>query len=492
MGGATVTAVTRLKKDYQKLMKDPVPYAIACPLSSNILEWHYVVFGAPETPYEGGYYHGKLIFPADFPFRPPSIYMITPSGRFQVNTRLCLSISDFHPDTWNPSWTVSTIIMGLISFMNETSPTLGSLSTSDAEKRLLSRRSRDFNLRDKQFCEIFSDLASTLHEEAEREREANASSDTNSSDPNATNNSFSVQISELESALPRRVVQFGGVQNDVVLPSTYLLILIMTRPEDFEVRGVIRDTWLRLSTKTPQLFRYAFSIGTKNLSIADMEHLHSEHRQTNDLIMLDDLWDNYNKLSMKTALSIRFAVSHYNFKFLLKVDGDSFVRLGSLLKSLKDIEHPRLYWGFLDGRAKPFRKGKWKDSSWILCDRYLPYMLGGGYVLSHSWAKFIATNFGVLKFFQSEDVSVGAWLAGLDVKYVHDPRFDTEFVSRGCHNEYLITHKKSPNEMKVLFTNVRDKGRLCLQEYRKRGSYVYDFSAPASQCCTRKNDSSIP
>lgn len=44
--------------------------------------------------------------------------MITPSGRFQVDTRLCLSISDFHPDTWNPSWTVSTILMGLVSFMN--------------------------------------------------------------------------------------------------------------------------------------------------------------------------------------------------------------------------------------------------------------------------------------------------------------------------------------------------------------------------------------
>lgn len=84
MGGATVTAITRLKKDYQRLIKDPVPYAIAVPLSENILEWHYVVIGAPDTPYDGkrlinfnyflgGYYHGKLIFPADFPFRPPSI-----------------------------------------------------------------------------------------------------------------------------------------------------------------------------------------------------------------------------------------------------------------------------------------------------------------------------------------------------------------------------------------------------------------------------------
>lgn len=35
----------------------------------------------------GGYYHGKLIFPREFPFKPPSIYMITPNGRFKCNTR---------------------------------------------------------------------------------------------------------------------------------------------------------------------------------------------------------------------------------------------------------------------------------------------------------------------------------------------------------------------------------------------------------------------
>ena len=28
--------------------------------------------------------------------------MITPNGRFAVNTRLCVSMSDFHPETWNP------------------------------------------------------------------------------------------------------------------------------------------------------------------------------------------------------------------------------------------------------------------------------------------------------------------------------------------------------------------------------------------------------
>uniref|UniRef100_A0A914RJR2 Hexosyltransferase n=1 Tax=Parascaris equorum TaxID=6256 RepID=A0A914RJR2_PAREQ len=52
---------------------------------------------------------------------------------------------------------------------------------------------------------------------------------------------------------------------------------------------------------------------------------------------------------------------------------------------------------------------------------------------------------------RSEDVSVGAWLAGLDVRYVHDPRFDTEFRSRGCNNEYIITHKQTPQSLEVTF-----------------------------------------
>lgn len=39
------TATSRLKQDYMRLIKDPVPYCKAVPLPSNILTWHYVVFG---------------------------------------------------------------------------------------------------------------------------------------------------------------------------------------------------------------------------------------------------------------------------------------------------------------------------------------------------------------------------------------------------------------------------------------------------------------
>ncbi|XP_022189614.1 ubiquitin-conjugating enzyme E2 J2 [Nilaparvata lugens] len=166
------SATSRLKQDYLRLKKDPVPYVVAEPVPSNILEWHYVVKGPENTPYEGGMYLGKLVFPREFPFKPPSIYMVTPNGRFKTNTRLCLSISDFHPDTWNPAWSVSTILTGLLSFMIEKSPTLGSIETSEYERRQLAAQSLEYNLKDKYFCELFPELVEAVKAELARRAES--------------------------------------------------------------------------------------------------------------------------------------------------------------------------------------------------------------------------------------------------------------------------------------------------------------------------------
>ena len=59
-------------------------------LYGSVLIWnniirHYVVMGPPGSLYDSGYYHGKLVFPKEYPFKAPSIFMITPNGRFKVN-----------------------------------------------------------------------------------------------------------------------------------------------------------------------------------------------------------------------------------------------------------------------------------------------------------------------------------------------------------------------------------------------------------------------
>ncbi|KAF2871845.1 ubiquitin-conjugating enzyme/RWD-like protein [Massariosphaeria phaeospora] len=142
---ATPAATKRLTKEYAAISKSPPPYIVAHPSERNILEWHYIITGPAETPYENGQYWGTLMFPPDYPFAPPAIRMHTPSGRFQPSTRLCLSISDFHPKSFNPAWEVSTILTGLLSFMTSEEMTTGSVRASDHERKLFATRTRWWN-----------------------------------------------------------------------------------------------------------------------------------------------------------------------------------------------------------------------------------------------------------------------------------------------------------------------------------------------------------
>lgn len=71
-------------------------------------------------------------------------------------------MSSFHPELWNPMWSVSSILTGLLSFMLEDTSTLGSITTSDSEKRRFASDSLEFNLKDSRFCELFPDLAQSV------------------------------------------------------------------------------------------------------------------------------------------------------------------------------------------------------------------------------------------------------------------------------------------------------------------------------------------
>ncbi|TFJ80236.1 hypothetical protein NSK_008379 [Nannochloropsis salina CCMP1776] len=168
---ATTLSAKRLRKELIALQRDPVENITARPLESNILVWHYVLKGAKGSPYEGGYYHGKLKFPPEYPLKPPSIMMLTPSGRFKPSTRLCLSMSDFHPETWNPMWSVSTILMGLQAFMLDSAPTLGSIETSLGQKKKLAASSMAFNLTSPLFVQMFPEVVAEEEEMRRRRQE---------------------------------------------------------------------------------------------------------------------------------------------------------------------------------------------------------------------------------------------------------------------------------------------------------------------------------
>lgn len=93
--------------------------------------------------------------------------------------------------------------------------------------------------------------------------------------------------------------------------------------------------------------------------------------------------------------------------------------------------------------------------------------------------------------YNSEDVSLGVWLSPLNITRKHDTRFDTEYLSRGCSNKYLIMHKQSPSDMYKMYELLKTKGKLCDNEVRVRKSYEYNWKNPPSLCCVRNESVEI-
>lgn len=123
--------------------------------------------------------------------KPPSIILLTPNGRFEINKKICLSISGYHPETWyennlwkilsgesfasdinpqffptknrQPSWSVRTALLALIAFMpTKGNRAIGSLEFSDAERRKLAFMSKTWRC---ETCGLIRDLL--VHSESD-------------------------------------------------------------------------------------------------------------------------------------------------------------------------------------------------------------------------------------------------------------------------------------------------------------------------------------
>ncbi|CAI7736551.1 unnamed protein product [Closterium sp. NIES-53] len=136
-------AVKRILQEVKEMQREGSKEYTSMPLEEDIFEWQFAIHGPKDSEFEGGIYHGRITLPADYPFKPPSFMLLTPSGRFEVQTKICLSISNHHPEHWQPSWSVRTALVALIAFM-PTKPdgALGSLDYPKDERRKLAIKSR--------------------------------------------------------------------------------------------------------------------------------------------------------------------------------------------------------------------------------------------------------------------------------------------------------------------------------------------------------------
>jgi ubiquitin-protein ligase len=108
----------------------------------------YAILRSLDGVYEGGEYILKIKLPDDYPFKPPVISCITPSGRFIVSATICLNISHYHAETWSPLITVEKLIQSVMSvFYDHTIEGVGSTKASDNEKKIMAAQSKAYNLK---------------------------------------------------------------------------------------------------------------------------------------------------------------------------------------------------------------------------------------------------------------------------------------------------------------------------------------------------------
>lgn len=90
-------------------------------------------------------YHGRILLPSAYPMKPPNIIFMNKNGRFEVGTKICLSISAYHEESWQPAWGIRTMLEAIISFFpSEGSGAIGALDYPKEERQKLAVESRSY------------------------------------------------------------------------------------------------------------------------------------------------------------------------------------------------------------------------------------------------------------------------------------------------------------------------------------------------------------
>uniref|UniRef100_A0A0E0L2U3 Hexosyltransferase n=1 Tax=Oryza punctata TaxID=4537 RepID=A0A0E0L2U3_ORYPU len=245
----------------------------------------------------------------------------------------------------------------------------------------------------------------------------------------------SVSSLEMELAV-ERAKQNGGLGAAVPSkqgrrpPKAFVVIGINTAFSSKKRRDSLRDTWVPRGDRLRRLEEKGvvvrFVIGHSATPGGALDRaIDVEDAETRDFMRLDHV-EGYHELSSKTRTYFAAAVATWDADFYVKVDDDVHVNLGMLTSRLARYRtRPRVYVGCMKSGPVLSQKGvKYHEPEyWKFGDegnRYFRHATGQIYAISKDLASYISINQPILHRFANEDVSLGAWLIGLEVEHVDD------------------------------------------------------------------------
>ncbi|VDD88756.1 unnamed protein product [Enterobius vermicularis] len=175
--GSAAGAIRALTLELKSLQTSPLEGFTVNPSESDIFVWTVAIFGPPGTLYQGGYFKAMINFPKNYPYSPPSVKFLTKVWHPNVYESGDLCISILHPpvddphsgelacERWNPTQNVRTILLSVISLLNE--PNTSSPANVDAS--VMYRKWKDSNGKIDDYARIIRKQVEASRVEAEKD-----------------------------------------------------------------------------------------------------------------------------------------------------------------------------------------------------------------------------------------------------------------------------------------------------------------------------------
>ncbi|XP_019155509.1 PREDICTED: probable beta-1,3-galactosyltransferase 8 isoform X1 [Ipomoea nil] len=243
------------------------------------------------------------------------------------------------------------------------------------------------------------------------------------------------------------------------LQKAFVVIGINTAFSSRRRRDSLRETWMpkgdelkKLEKEKGIVLRFVIGHSATPGGVLDRV-IDDEEAEYKDFLRLNHV-EGYHELSTKTRIYFSTAVSIWDAEFYVKVDDDVHLNLGMLASTLASHKSkPRVYIGCMKSGPVLSRLGvKYHEPEfWKFGEegnKYFRHATGQIYAISKDLAAYISINSGILHRYANEDVSLGAWLIGLEVEHV-----DERSMCCGTSPDKEI-HKMSDCEWKANAGNV--------------------------------------
>ncbi|KAK6134729.1 hypothetical protein DH2020_031531 [Rehmannia glutinosa] len=213
----------------------------------------------------------------------------------------------------------------------------------------------------------------------------------------------------------------------------FMVIGINTAFSSRKRRDSVRATWMpqgekrrKLESEKGIIVRFVIGHSATLGGILDRA-IEAEDQKHGDIMRLDHV-EGYLELSAKTKTYFATAVSLWDAEYYVKVDDDVHVNIATLGETLaRHRKKPRVYIGCMKSGPVLSQRGVryhepefWKFGE--TGNKYFRHATGQLYAISKDLASYISVNQHVLHKYANEDVSLGSWFIGLDVRHIDDRR----------------------------------------------------------------------